>query len=119
MTDFNVRNEILTGKLLHQGYRHLKLRKAFSKYYRRHYELVSKFKIGLKSLLPQGLSELKFYGDLVYKLTKIVSWADFSDQFKTVIMRCKRIGFNINVMRQSACLVINTNTVDSFASLFN
>ena len=32
-------------------------------------------------------------------------------------MHCKRI--SINVMRQSACLVINPITVDSFASLFN
>ena len=34
-------------------------------------------------------------------------------------MRYKCIGYNINVMRQSACLVINPITVDSFASLFN
>ena len=32
--------------------------------------------------------------------------ADFSDQLKKVIMRYKRIGYNMNVMRQSACLVI-------------
>ena len=72
VTDFNARNEILTGKLLHQGYRYHKLRKAFSKFYRRHYELVSKFKVGLKSLLQQGLSELEFNGDLVYKLRKLL-----------------------------------------------
>ena len=30
VTDFNARNTILTGKLLHQGYRYHKLRKAFS-----------------------------------------------------------------------------------------
>ena len=40
-----------TAKLLEQGYRYHKLRKAFSKLYRRHYELISKFNIGLKSLL--------------------------------------------------------------------
>ena len=97
VTDFNARNKILTGKLLHQGYRYHKLRKAFSKFYRRHYELVSKFKVGLKSLLQQGLSEPEFYGDLVYKLRKFVS---------RVIMPYNRIGYN-NVMRQSACLVIN------------
>ena len=34
-------------------------------------------------------------------------------------MRYKRIGYNINVMRLSACLVINPVKVDSFASLFN
>ena len=34
-------------------------------------------------------------------------------------MRYKRIGYNINAMQQSLCLVINPITVDSFASLFN
>ena len=82
MTDFNALNKILTGKLLHQGYWYHKLRNAFSEFYRRHYELVSKFKVGLKSLLQQGLSEPEFYGDLVYKLRKIVSRADISDQFE-------------------------------------
>ena len=70
-------------------------------------------------LLQQGLSKPEFYGDLVYKLRKSVSWADLSDQFREVIMRYKRIGYNINVMRQSACLVISPITVDTFASLFN
>ena len=119
VTDFNARNKILTGKLLHQGYRYHKLRKAFSKFYRRHYELVSKFKVGLKSLLQQGLSEPKFNGDLVYILRKIVSRADLSDQFRKVIMHYKRIGCNINVIRQSTIVVTNPITVDSFASLFN
>ena len=49
--DFNTRNKCLTAKLLKQGYRCHKLRKAFSKFYRRHYELISKFNVGLKSLL--------------------------------------------------------------------
>ena len=34
-------------------------------------------------------------------------------------MRYKRIGFNLNVMRQSACLVINPITVDGYATIFN
>ena len=45
--------------------------------------------------------------------------ADFSDQFKKIIVRYKRIGYNINIMRQSACLVFNPITVNNFASLFN
>ena len=65
--DFNTRNKCLTAKLLKQGYRYHMLRKAFSKYYRRHYELISKFNVGLKSSLHQGLSKPEFYGDLVYK----------------------------------------------------
>ena len=49
-----------------QGYRYHKLCKTFSKFYRRYYDLISKFQVGLKSLLRQGLSEPDFYGDLVY-----------------------------------------------------
>ena len=93
--------------------------KAFSKFYRRHYELISKFNVGLKSLLHQGLSEPEFYGDLVYKFKKIRGMTDFSDQFRKIIMHYKRIGYNLNVMRQSVCLVINPITVDGYATLFN
>ena len=46
VTDLNARNKSLTAKLLHQGYRYHKPRKTFSKLYRRHYELVSKFNVG-------------------------------------------------------------------------
>ena len=36
VADFNARNKSLTAKLLQQGYRYHKLRKTFSKFYRRH-----------------------------------------------------------------------------------
>ena len=65
--DFNARNKCLTAKLLQQGYRYYKLRKTFSQFYRRHYELISKFNIGLNTFLREGLSEPEFYSDLVYK----------------------------------------------------
>ena len=117
--DFNTRNKCLTAKLLKQGYRYHKLRKAFSKSYLRHYELISKFNVGFKSLLHQGLSEPEFYGDLVYKFKKIRGMTDFSDRFRKFIMRYKRIGYNLNVMQKSSCLVINTITVGGYAVLFN
>ena len=77
VTVFNTRNKLLTAKLLNQGYRYHKLRKTFSKFYRRHFNLVSKFNVGLKSLLQQGLSEPEFYGELVYKVRKIYACNDF------------------------------------------
>ena len=117
VTDFNARNKSLTAKLLQKGYRYYKRRKTFSKFYRRLYELVSKFNVGLKTPLHQGLSEPEFYGDLVYNIN--VGGADFSDQFKNIIICYKRIGYNINIMRQSACLVLNPVTVNNFVSLFN
>ena len=79
--DFNTRDKLLTQKRIRQGYRYHKLRKTFSKFHRRYYDLISRFQIGLKSLLRQGLSEPKFYVDLVYKLKKIVGSNTFSAQF--------------------------------------
>ena len=55
--DFNNRNLFLTAKLLKQGYRYHKIRKAFSKFYHRHSELIVKYNIGLKTLLQQGISK--------------------------------------------------------------
>ena len=81
--------------------------------------MILKFNVGLKSLLHQGLSEPEFYGDLVYKFIKIRGMTDFSDQFRKIIIRYKRIDYNLNVMRQSACLVINPITVDGYAEPLN
>ena len=47
-TDFNNRNKFLTVKLLKQVYWYHKLRKAFSKFYRRHFELIEKYHVSLK-----------------------------------------------------------------------
>ena len=70
VTDSNTRNKLLTAQILNQDYPNHKPRKAFSKFYRRHFDSVSKFSVVLKSLLQQGLSEPEFYGDLVYKFRK-------------------------------------------------
>ena len=40
--DFNTRNKVLTAKLLRQWYSYHKIRKAFSKFYRRHFDIVFK-----------------------------------------------------------------------------
>ena len=117
--DFNARNKVLTAKLLRQGYRYHKLRQAFSKFYRRHFDLLSKYNVGLKPLLLQGFSEPEFYGDLVYKLRKIIGKYDFPNHFKKIIVRYKKIGYNIDVLRQTACLVLNPIKVINFAYLFD
>ena len=118
MSDINTRNKLLTAKLLNQGYRYHKLRKAFSKFYR-HFDLVSIFSVRLKSLLQQGLSELEIYGDLEHKFRKIYACNVFSTQFRKTILRYINIGYNINILRQTACIVVNPVTVDNFASLFS
>ena len=117
--DFYTRNKDLTAKLSRQGYRYHKLRKAFSKFHRGHFDLVSKYNVGLKTLLLQGLSEPEFYGDLVYKFRKIIGKYDFPYHFKKIIFRYKKIGYNIDVLRQTACLVVNQIKVNNFAYLFD
>ena len=45
----------------------------------------------------------------------------FSDQFRNilVIIRYKRTGYNMNIMHQTTCLLVNPITVNNFAALFN
>ena len=81
--------------------------------------MISKFQVGLKSLLRHGLQEPAFYGDLVYKLKKIVDSNNFSAQFIKKNSHYKKIGYNINVLQQTACLVVNPITFGNFAFLFN
>ena len=54
----------------------------------------------------------------MYKLKKIVGSNNFSAQFIKIISHCKKICYNINVLQQTACLVVNPITVGNFAFLF-
>ena len=109
----------LLPNFIRQGYRYFKLRKAFSKFYRRHNALEEKYNVSLKTLLQQGVSEPEFYGDLAYRFRKLVGKSNFSEQFRKLINRYKRIGYSLDILRQTACLVINPVIVDGYASLFN
>ena len=60
VSDFNCRNKALTAKLLKQGFRYHKLCKAFSKFYRRHIELVEKYNVSLRKLLQQDIRNQNF-----------------------------------------------------------
>ena len=53
-----------------------------------------------------GISEPEFYDDLVYRIRKIVEKSNFSEQFRKLINRYKRIGYNPYVMRQTACQLL-------------
>ena len=57
LNDFNYRNKALTAKLLRQGYRYFKLRKAFSKFYRRHSALLEKYSVSLKKKVREKTRE--------------------------------------------------------------
>ena len=107
------------SELFKQAYRYHKIRKAFSKFCRRHFDIVSKYNVGLKSLLLQGLSEPEFYGNLAYKFRKIIGKTDFPYHFKKIIVRYKKIGYNIDLLPQTACLVVNPVMINNFAYLFD
>ena len=96
-----------------------KLRKAFSKFYRRHNASVEKYSVSLKTFLQQGRSEPEFHGYLLYRFKKNVAWSNFSEQFRKLTNHYKRIGYSLDIMRQTACLVVNPIIIDSYASLFN
>ena len=119
VTDLNTPNKLSTQKRLQQVYQYHKLRKTFPKFYRRYHDLISDFQVGRKSLLHQGLLEPEFYGDLVYIWKQIVGSYNFSAQFIKIIPHYKKIRYNINVLQQTACLVVNLITVGNFAFLFN
>ena len=96
VTDFNNRKKkkFLTAKLLKQGYRYHKLRKAFSKFYRRHFELIEKYHVSLKKFMQKGICNPEFYGDLVYKFKKIIGHPNFSNLFQRIVNRFKKAGYS-------------------------
>ena len=54
----------------------------------------------------------------MYKGCPSKSWT-FSDKFKKIVKRYIRVVYNLDIMRQSACLVLKPITVYSYGFLFN
>ena len=50
---------------------------------------------------------------------RLIARAPFSDQYKKINKHYKWVGYNMDIIRQSACLVVNPNTVYSYGFLFN
>ena len=116
--DFNERNLYITHKLLQQGYRYYKLRKCFTKFFYRNSDILIKFNSNLKTLLREGISKPAFYGDVVYKLRKIMGHGNFPTVFVKIIKRFINRGYDPNILRHTACLVFNPFTVGRYAFLF-
>ena len=74
--DFNTRNKVLTANVSDKDIDIINFVRRFQ-FYWRNFDIVSKYNIGLITLLLQGLSDPEFYGDLVYKFRKIVGNNDF------------------------------------------
>ena len=69
----------------------------------------------VKTLQQQGILEIVFYGNLVYEFKRTDGKPNLSDQSNFI----KNVGFNMNITRQSACLVVNPITVYNYGFLFN
>ena len=57
--------------------------------------------------------------NVVYKFKRIVGRPNFSDQFKKIVKPYIRVGYNLDIMRQSACLVLSPITVYSYSCCSN
>ena len=81
---------------------------------------MSKFNVRLKTLLLQGVSEPEFYGDLVQKFRKIIGKYDFPYHFKNIIVRYKKICYNIMLCdRLHAWLLIQLRLTTLLISLIS
>ena len=113
LTSIIVKKNYLPNFLSNAIGRYHTLRKAFSKFYRRHFELIEKYHVSLKKLMQRGICNPEFYGDLVYKFKKIIGNPNFSNLFKRIVKRFKIAGYSLDIMRQTACLVFNPITVEA------
>ena len=94
VADFNTRNKLLTQNFLNKAIVIINFAKHF-KFYRRYYDLISKFQVGLKPLLCEGLSEHEFYGDYVYILKKTVGAYNFSAHYIKKKSHYKRLAITL------------------------
>ena len=97
--------------VLKQGYRYHKIQKAFSKFYHRHSELIVKYNIGFKLFFKQGIAGPILYGDLVINskelfenLILVINSKRLSKVIKRLEISWIRVGYNLDIMQQSARL---------------
>ena len=69
--------------------------------------------LGYWSGLPLCLTKVRSRG------ARCPATALISFQFRKIITRYRRIGYYLDVMRRSACLVFNPIVIDGFAAFFN
>ena len=69
--------------------------------------------------MQQGICNPEFYRDLVYKFKKIIGNPNFSNLFKRIVNRFKRTGYSLDILRQTACPVVNQIMIEGYAALFS
>ena len=73
------------------------------------------------SCISNSVITLEYLFELSRKkrLLHLVGKPYFSDQFKKVIKRYKKVEYKLDIMRHYVCLVVNPITVNSYGLLFN
>ena len=111
VSDFNSKNLQLTSKLLTQGYRYLKLRKIFGKFFRSYSNLLSKFgEISFQEYVTEGISHPVFYGDLVYKLRRVRCVANFVSSGSKIVKRLRRRKYDPLIIERTIGIVLGPST---------
>ena len=103
-----------------QGYRYHKIREVFQNFIGGILTLCLNIMSDSKHFFCKiFLSLNEFYDDLVYKSRKRIGNNDFPYHFKKIFVGYIKIVYNIDVLRQTAFLVVNPVKVNSFAYLLN
>ena len=57
--------------------------------------------------------------EIWYIIKKILENPNFSDLFKRIVNRFKNVGYNLDIMRQTACLVCNLIIGEGYAKVLS
>ena len=118
LQDFNKRNLNITKKLLQQGFRFHKLRKSFTKFFKKSSLLLDKYQTNLKYFLNYGISHPYFYGDVIYSLRKIKIQPSFKNKFVKIINKFLKKGYKKAILKRSAEMVFSKYFIASCSQLF-
>ena len=111
VSDSHSKNLKITSKLLTQGYRYYKLRKALGTFFRSYSELFSTF--GEKSFqeyVSEGISDPVFYGHLVYKQRRVKCEANFLLSGSKIAKRIRRRTYDLVIIARTIGLVLGPST---------
>ena len=110
VSNFNERNRCITEKLLHQGYRYHKLLKSFTKFFHRYKEIIQKFGCSRRSLIKNGISHPKFYGNIVYLAHK---FKNCPSKLTVPLNKLLQKGYDYHVVVHSLNLVFLGKNIDT------
>ena len=109
--DFHSKNLQINSKLLTWGYIYHKLRKTFGKCFRSYSELLSKFgAISCQEYVSKGLAYPFFYGDPVYKLSRVKVEANFISSGSKIVKRIRRPRYDPAIIERTVGLVLGPFT---------